>query len=308
MRRRSTPHAARMLDDYLPVADAVIRHGARPARLREAHPWRNFSRVRRSVRRCRNGSGRTCRRWARAALCRGSSSCVPALRRTTWRMSAAPQSARRRWAWRRRPSPLPLDVTQARLLDELARLNAAPEVHGILLLRPLRPLPAHIDETAACKRHIAGQGCGRGDKCVACRRVLPGATARLWPRVRRRPALRCWIIMAWNLRASAPVVVGRSLVVGRPLAMLLLHRNATVTLCHTRTRGFGGGVSGGGHSGGRSRARGRRGRRACKRRAESCWTWASTCVRMGHCAATSPSTRWSRWWLPSRRCRAAWVR
>lgn len=126
---------------------------------------------------------------------------------------------------------LPLDVTQARLLDELARLNAAPEVHGILLLRPL---PAHIDETAACNAILPDKDVD-GVTNASLAAVFTGAPHGFAPCT----AAACIALLdhyGVELAGKRAVVVGRSLVVGRPLAMLLLHRNATVTLCHTRTR------------------------------------------------------------------------
>lgn len=126
---------------------------------------------------------------------------------------------------------LPLDVTQERLLDELARLNAAPEVHGILLLRPL---PAHIDETAACNAILPDKDVD-GVTNASLAAVFTGAPHGFAPCT----AAACIALLdhyGVELAGKRAVVVGRSLVVGRPLAMLLLHRNATVTLCHTRTR------------------------------------------------------------------------
>ena len=126
---------------------------------------------------------------------------------------------------------LPLDVTQERLLDELARLNAAPEVHGILLLRPL---PAHIDEAAACNAILPDKDVD-GVTNASLAAVFTGAPHGFAPCT----AAACIALLdhyGVELAGKRAVVVGRSLVVGRPLAMLLLHRNATVTLCHTRTR------------------------------------------------------------------------
>lgn len=126
---------------------------------------------------------------------------------------------------------LPADVTQARLLDELARLNAAPEVHGILLLRPL---PAHIDEAAACNAILPDKDVD-GVTNASLAAVFTGAPHGFAPCT----AAACIALLdhyGVELAGKRAVVVGRSLVVGRPLAMLLLHRNATVTLCHTRTR------------------------------------------------------------------------
>lgn len=117
------------------------------------------------------------------------------------------------------------------LLAVIAQLNDDPSIHGILLLRPL---PEQIDEARACAAIVpqkdvdgvtdgslagvfTGSGCGFAPcTAAACMEIL-----------------RHYGIDPAGKRA---VVVGRSLVVGRPLSMLLLHANATVTLCHTRTR------------------------------------------------------------------------
>jgi 5,10-methylene-tetrahydrofolate dehydrogenase/Methenyl tetrahydrofolate cyclohydrolase len=124
----------------------------------------------------------------------------------------------------------PADADQATLLAEIDRLNADPEVDGILVQLPL---PDHLDTHAVLDRvdpakdvdgfHPVNVGLlqqGR-PRLVAC---TPAGIMEL---------LRREEIPVEGRRA---VIVGRSDIVGKPLAMLLLHAHATVTLCHSRTR------------------------------------------------------------------------
>ena len=125
---------------------------------------------------------------------------------------------------------LPADCAQEALIAVIERINADPQVHGCLLLRPL---PAGIDSAAVCdalapEKDLDGMGCralgalfaGRKDAFAPC-------TAQSCMEM-----LRFYGVDPAGRRA---VVVGRSLVVGRPVAQLLLQQNATVTVCHSRT-------------------------------------------------------------------------
>jgi methylenetetrahydrofolate dehydrogenase (NADP+)/methenyltetrahydrofolate cyclohydrolase len=125
---------------------------------------------------------------------------------------------------------LPGDVDQdkaAALLDELA---ADPEVSGILLQLPT---PAHLDSEALLARI-------RAEKDVD---GLTTANAGLLAQGRPglRPCTPSGVISLLDhyrvpLAGVEAVVVGRSVLVGKPMAQLLLARNATVTMCHSRTR------------------------------------------------------------------------
>ena len=125
---------------------------------------------------------------------------------------------------------LPADTKQDELLRVIDGINADEGIHGCLMFRPL---PRHLDEREICEaldvskdvdcmteRSLAGvfTGAGRGFAPCTAQSVME--------------LLRHYGINPARKRA---VVVGRSLVIGRPVAMLLLAANATVTVCHSRT-------------------------------------------------------------------------
>ena len=126
---------------------------------------------------------------------------------------------------------LPADVSQDRLLGAISEINNDDRIHGCLMFRPL---PKSLDEQAACAalsplKDIDGVTpasmamiyTGRGEGYAPC-------TARSCMELLKHYG----IDPSWK-RA---VVIGRSLVIGRPVAALLLAADATVTVCHTRTR------------------------------------------------------------------------
>ena len=125
---------------------------------------------------------------------------------------------------------LPAETPQADLLALIARLNADPAVHGILVQLPL---PRHIDETTVLAAiapekdvdgfHVTNAGllATGGDGVVPC-----------------TPAGAMMLIedTLGDLSGLEAVVVGRSNIVGKPMAQLLLKANCTVTIAHSRTR------------------------------------------------------------------------
>ena len=127
---------------------------------------------------------------------------------------------------------LPGDVSKEELLAKLDTLNADDTIHGVLLLRPL---PEHLkaDQDEICNRLLA-------EKDVDCMTDLSNAgvfTGRD-PGFAPCTAQACMEILDYygiDCTGKNAVVIGRSLVVGKPAAMLLLARNATVTVCHTKT-------------------------------------------------------------------------
>jgi methylenetetrahydrofolate dehydrogenase (NADP+)/methenyltetrahydrofolate cyclohydrolase len=124
----------------------------------------------------------------------------------------------------------PGGLEQAALLDLLRRLNADPAVHGILLQLPL---PKGLDEDEAVEA-IAPAKDADGLHPTNLGRLLVGA-----PVVLPCTPAGCMEILdhyGAPLVGAEAVVVGRSRLVGKPLAQLLLARHATVTMCHTRTR------------------------------------------------------------------------
>lgn len=128
---------------------------------------------------------------------------------------------------------LPETVTREALLAAIDGVNRDASVHGCLLLRPL---PAHLRdaEDAICNRLLPEKDVD-GMTDVSAAGVYLGRSAGFAPCTAEAVTvlLDHYGIDCTGKRA---VVIGRSPVVGRPAAMLLLERNATVTFCHTRTR------------------------------------------------------------------------
>jgi methylenetetrahydrofolate dehydrogenase (NADP+) / methenyltetrahydrofolate cyclohydrolase len=124
----------------------------------------------------------------------------------------------------------PEGLDRAALLALLRRLNADPKVHAILLQLPL---PAGLDEDEAIAA-IAPEKDADGLHPTNLGRLLAGA-----PSVVPCTPAGCLEILdhyGCDLKGAEAVVIGRSRLVGKPLAQLLLARHATVTMCHTRTR------------------------------------------------------------------------
>ena len=124
----------------------------------------------------------------------------------------------------------PEGLDRAALLALLGRLNADPRVHGILLQLPL---PSGLDEDEAIAAIDPAKDVD-GLHPVNLGRLLAGA-----PTVVPCTPGGCMEILdhyGCELKGAEAVVIGRSRLVGKPLAQLLLARHATVTMCHTRTR------------------------------------------------------------------------
>ena len=122
------------------------------------------------------------------------------------------------------------DTTTDQLLAKIGELNANPDVHGILLQHPV---PSQIDERA-CFDAIDLAKDVDGVTCLGFGRMAMG-----------EPAYGCAtpqgimrILEAYDIEIEGKhaVVVGRSPILGKPMAMMLLQKNATVTICHSRTR------------------------------------------------------------------------
>jgi len=125
---------------------------------------------------------------------------------------------------------LPADAGQAELLALVERLNADPAVDGILVQLPL---PDHLDEQAVVERI---------DPAKDVDGLTPLSSGRLalgLPGLVPCTPLGCVMLLKDKLGALAgkeAVVVGRSILVGKPVAQLLLAENCTVTIAHSRTR------------------------------------------------------------------------
>lgn len=127
----------------------------------------------------------------------------------------------------------PQGLGQRELNDLLQRLSADPSIHAILLQLPL---PKGMDEAAALAA-IAPEKDVDGLHPMNLGRLLAGEPG-VWPCT---PAGCLEILDHYGakLEGAEVVIVGRSRLVGKPLAQLLLARHATVTMCHTRTRDLG---------------------------------------------------------------------
>jgi methylenetetrahydrofolate dehydrogenase (NADP+)/methenyltetrahydrofolate cyclohydrolase len=125
---------------------------------------------------------------------------------------------------------LPDTATTADLLDEIDKLNNDPRVHGVLLQHPV---PRQIDERAAFDA-IAPEKDVDGVTCLGFGRMAMGERAY----GSATPAGIMKIIDHYGIACEGmhAVVIGRSPILGKPMALMLLNRNATVTVCHSKTQ------------------------------------------------------------------------
>jgi methylenetetrahydrofolate dehydrogenase (NADP+)/methenyltetrahydrofolate cyclohydrolase len=122
------------------------------------------------------------------------------------------------------------ETTTEELLAHIERLNSDPEVHGILLQHPV---PSHIDERR-CFDAIHIDKDVDGVTCHGFGRMVMGAGAY----GSATPAGIMHLLEHYNVPivGKHAVVVGRSPILGKPMAMMLLNAHATVTICHSRTQ------------------------------------------------------------------------
>jgi len=125
---------------------------------------------------------------------------------------------------------LPADVSEEELISVVEELNADDAVDGLLVQLPL---PEHIDEARVIRaidpaKDVDGIHPFNAGQLFLGRPTLVGATPL--------GVLRLLDEYDVSIEGATAVVVGRSDIVGKPVAHLLLQRNATVTLCHSRTR------------------------------------------------------------------------
>ena len=124
----------------------------------------------------------------------------------------------------------PASMSEAELLARVDALNNDPTIHGILVQLPL---PAHIDAQKVIEAispakdvdgfHIASAG--------ALMTGMPG----FWP-CTPYGCMKMLESIGYDLKGKHAVVIGRSNIVGKPMAMMLLQQNATVTICHSGTK------------------------------------------------------------------------
>ena len=125
---------------------------------------------------------------------------------------------------------LPASTKTNDLLREIELLNANPDVHGILLQHPV---PAHIDERASFDM-IALEKDVDGVTCLGFGRMSMGEAA--YDCATPQGIMRLLEHYEIELSGRHAVVVGRSPILGKPMAMMMLQANATVTICHSRTQ------------------------------------------------------------------------
>ena len=124
----------------------------------------------------------------------------------------------------------PADLAEADLLARIRQLNADPKVHGILVQLPL---PGHMDahkviETISPAKDVDGFH-------VASAGALMVGQPGFWP-CTPYGCMKMLESIGYDLRGKHAVVIGRSNIVGKPMALMLLQKNATVTLCHSATK------------------------------------------------------------------------
>ena len=125
---------------------------------------------------------------------------------------------------------LPAEATQAELEVVIDAVNADPRIHGCLMFRPL---PPQMDERAVCDRLSPAKDIdGIGSASLA---GVFADTGEGFPPATAQACLETLDFYDIPVAGKRVVVLGRSLVIGRPVAMMLLARHATVTLAHSRT-------------------------------------------------------------------------
>jgi methylenetetrahydrofolate dehydrogenase (NADP+) / methenyltetrahydrofolate cyclohydrolase len=120
-------------------------------------------------------------------------------------------------------------LTEAQLLGRIEALNHDPSIHGILVQLPL---PAHIDahkviESISPAKDVDGFH-------VASAGALMVGQPGFWP-CTPYGCMKMLESIGYDLRGKHAVVIGRSNIVGKPMALMLLQKNATVTICHSAT-------------------------------------------------------------------------
>ena len=125
---------------------------------------------------------------------------------------------------------LPADVDSDTFFKTLDELNNDDAVHGILMFRPL---PKHLDGERARKALNPAKdvdGCTDGSLAGVFTNTPLG-----FPPCTAQAAMEILDFYGVDCKGKRAAVIGRSLVIGRPVAMMLMHKNATPTICHTKT-------------------------------------------------------------------------
>lgn len=127
-------------------------------------------------------------------------------------------------------SNLPAATTEVQLLDAIDALNRRPEVAGVIVQRPLPPgIDTRVVQAAvAPHKDVEGMHPANMGALLSREPALPPCTAAA--------AVHLIVATGLPLRGAETVVLGRSEIVGKPVAILMLHHQATVTVCHTGTK------------------------------------------------------------------------
>ncbi|MBQ9058615.1 MAG: bifunctional 5,10-methylenetetrahydrofolate dehydrogenase/5,10-methenyltetrahydrofolate cyclohydrolase [Atopobiaceae bacterium] len=126
---------------------------------------------------------------------------------------------------------LAADCTQEELIAAIDEVNQDSSIHGCLMFRPL---PKTLDEQAAC----SALSPAKDVDCIT-EGSLYGVFANQpkgFPPCTAAACLELLDYYGYDLTGARVIVVGRSLVIGKPVSIMLQAKNATVTMCHTRTR------------------------------------------------------------------------
>lgn len=127
-------------------------------------------------------------------------------------------------------SKLPANTTQAELLTLISQKNADPKIHGILVQLPL---PKHIDSKVILDA-VSAQKDADGFHPYNFGRLVEGSP--IFEACTPKGVIKMIESTGVSIEGKRAVVLGRSNIVGKPLALMLLHRNATVTICHSKTK------------------------------------------------------------------------
>ena len=133
---------------------------------------------------------------------------------------------------------LPATTTTKQLREGIEKLNNNPDVHGILLQHPV---PSHIDERS-CFDAIDITKDVDGVTCLGFGRMAMNEEA--YGSATPKGIMRLLDAYDIPLEGRKAVVVGRSPILGKPMAMMLLNANATVTICHSKTTNLSGIIGG----------------------------------------------------------------
>jgi methylenetetrahydrofolate dehydrogenase (NADP+)/methenyltetrahydrofolate cyclohydrolase len=125
---------------------------------------------------------------------------------------------------------LSADISQEKLLSLMEQVNRDSSIHGVLLLRPL---PNHIDDEMV-RNALSPEKDIDGIADGSLAGVFTGSKKGFAP-CTAQACIEILDYYGYDLKGKKVTVIGRSLVVGKPVAMMLMERHATVTICHTRT-------------------------------------------------------------------------